>query len=364
MSLPSFAEIFRRSHMVVGEAHGRVNLIGEHTDYNGGFVLPVPMPQRTTVELAPRDDRRVRVVSALDGGVLHAFELGAEARTDGWTDYVAGVTAALAREGLRIHGFDARISSDVPAGSGLASSAALEVSLLRALRHAFPLDLDDVRLALLGQQAENEFVGARVGVMDQMSAAVGSRGHALFLDTRDLTWEQVALPDTTELIVIHSGITHANASGGYNERRAECERACALLGVASLRDLRVSDLPAVGVLPSPLDRRVRHVVTENERVLGAVQALRVGATRRLGQLLVWSHESLGADYEVSIPAIDLLVEITAHQPGVFGARLTGGGFGGSIVAVAERGMGRAAAEQAVSEYKARTGSEARVLLPV
>jgi galactokinase len=363
MGLAAFAELFGRGAEVMADAHGRVNLIGEHTDYNGGFVLPVPIPQRTTVELARREDRAVRVASALDGGAVHTFELGGEAPTGGWMDYVQGVTATLAQEGFRLRGFDARITSDVPAGSGLASSAALEVSLLRALRQALSLDLDDVRLALIGQHAENEFVGARVGVMDQMSASVGMTGHALFLDTRDLTWEQVALPETIDLIVIHSGISHANASSEYNVRRAECERACALLGIASLRDLRVSDLPPAGVLPPPLDRRTRHVVTENERVQGVVQALRAGAMARLGQLLTWSHESLRDDYEVSTPEIDRLVEAVARQRGVFGARLTGGGFGGSIVAVAERGAGSTAAEPAAIEYARQTGREPRLLLP-
>lgn len=363
MTMPSFVALFGRSATVSAAAHGRVNLIGEHTDYNDGFVLPVPIPQRTTVELSPRPDRLVRVASALDGGVVRTYKLGAEARSRDWTDYVQGVTATLAREGFGIHGFDARITSEVPAGSGLASSAALEVGLLHALRDAFALDLDDVRLALLGQRAENEFVGARVGVMDQMSASVGMADHALFLDTRELAWEHVALPNIIDLIVIHSGITHTNAAGGYNERRAECEQARAMLGIASLRDLRVGDLPPAGVLPPPLDRRVRHVVTENERVQGAVQALRAGAVARLGQLLTWSHESLRDDYEVSTPEIELLVSLAAGERGVFGARLTGGGFGGSIVAVAERGIGASVAQRVVEQFIARTGHGARVLLP-
>jgi galactokinase len=363
MGVPSFAELFGRAPVVAEAAHGRVNLIGEHTDYNGGFVLPVPIPQRTCVELAPRDDRLVRIVSAYDGGLVHTYALGTETKTGSWTDYVQGVTASLATAGFELRGFDARIASDVPAGSGLASSAALEVALLRALRAAFALALDAVGLALIGQRAENEFVGARVGIMDQLCAAVGVPGHAIFLDTRSMEWCLVLLPEMLDLIVIHSGITHAHAGGAYNQRRAECERASALLGVTMLRQVRVRDLPPPGRLPPPLDRRVRHVVTENERVQGAVQALRRGALRRLGQLLAWSHESLRDDYAVSTPEIDLLVELTAGQPGVYGARLTGGGFGGCIVALAEHGAGKAAAAHAVQEYNARTRLPARVLLP-
>lgn len=362
-ALPSFEELYGYAAAVTAAAHGRVNLIGEHTDYNGGFVLPVPIPQRTKVALAPRAGSTARLATALCPGPPREYILGEEERTGIWMDYVQGVTAIVRAEGLEIAGFDARIESEVPAGSGLASSAALTVALLRALRQAFHLDIDDIHLALLAQRAENEFVGARVGIMDPMVAVFGVPGTALFLDARSLEWQRVPMPDAIALIVIHSGITHANASGAYNARRAECERACALLGVVQLRDLRVRDLPPMGRLPPPLDRRVRHVVTENERVRGAVQALRLGAWRRLGELLTWSHESLRDDYEVSTPEIDQLVSLLAEEPGVYGARLTGGGFGGCIVAVADAAVATTAARTAATRYTAASGQAARVLLP-
>ncbi len=240
----SFAALFGRSPPVTADAPGRVNLIGEHTDYNQGFVLPMPIPQRTVAELAPRADEQVRAASASLTGEVEQYALGAETPGRGWLDYVQGLTWALRADGALILGFDLRVASSVPIGAGLASSGALEVAVLRALRAAFRLPLDDVELALLGQRAENEFVGARVGVMDQMAASLGVGGRALLIDTRSLEHRSVALPAGAELVVIDSGVAHRNRAGGYNARRAECERACALLGVRALRDLAAADLPS------------------------------------------------------------------------------------------------------------------------
>ncbi|HVE85496.1 MAG TPA: galactokinase, partial [Myxococcales bacterium] len=335
---------------VIARAPGRVNLIGEHTDYNGGYVLPVAIPQQTEVELVPREDGVVRASSA-QVGERREYRLGEESPGQGWLDYVQGVTSVLRREGFgALRGFEARISSRVPLGSGLSSSAALEVALLRALREAFGLELDDVRLALLGQKAENDFVGAPVGVMDQMAASLADEKAALFLDTRTMRYERVPLPAGMELIVISSGIAHRHAGGDYKVRRGECERAAAALGVAQLRDLAEADVPRAMALPEPLGRRVRHVVTENARVLRAVEALRAGDLPRLGALLDASHESQAKDYEVSIPEIDLLVKLAQQEPDVYGARLTGGGFGGSIIAAAKTGAGAKAAAHIAEQY--------------
>jgi galactokinase len=343
-----------------------VNLIGEHTDYNGGFVLPTAIPQHTRVELAPRGHTAVRVWSAAVDAAAppRAYTVGAEARTGDWLDYVQGVTWALREAGHAITGFDARLESDVPLGSGLSSSAALEVGLLRALRSAFALALDHVQLALLGQRAENQFVGAQVGIMDQMAASLAEPGTALFLDTRSLAYERVPLPPSLEVGVVDSGVSHSHASGDYNTRRAECERACALLGVAQLRDLPLDVLPRLATLPEPLGRRARHVVTEDARVLEAVAALRAGDLRRLGDLFYASHASMRDDYAVSTPEIDLLVELARAEPDVYGARLTGGGFGGSIVLLARPGAGHAAATRIARAYADRTGRTPRVLLPL
>jgi len=360
-----FRARFGRAPRLVASAPGRVNLIGEHTDYNGGFVLPAAIPQRTGVALAPRDDAWVRVASANVGPAAggETYRLGAEAPGRGWLDYVQGITVALRAAGHAVGGFDAYVASTVPLGSGLSSSAALEVALLRALRAAFALPLDDGVLARLGQRAENDFVGARVGIMDQMAASLADVDTALFLDTRSLAYERVPLPAAAELVVVDSGVKHAHTTGDYNMRRAECERACALLGVPQLRDVGLADLDRLAALPAPLDRRARHVVTENARVLAAVGALKAGDLHALGELFAASHASQRDDYAVSVPETDLLVALAAREPAIYGARLTGGGFGGAVVMLARAGAGRAAAERVAAAYAAETGRAPTILLP-
>jgi galactokinase len=347
-------------------APGRVNLIGEHTDYNGGFVLPTAIPQQTTAELTRRADSRVVVRSAYEPEP-GAFTLGQETRRGDWLDYVQGVTWVLqqpAQGRLELGGFDLDIGSTVPLGAGLSSSASLEVAVLRALRQAFGLDqLDDVRLAKLGQLAENEFVGAHCGIMDQMSASLADATTALFLDTRSLDYRRIPLPANADLIVVHSGVSHDLAAGDYNTRRAECEAAARQLGVPELRDIAFADLALVERLPELLARRARHVVTEDERVLEAVGALEASDVVRLGELFFASHASMRDDFEVSVPAVDLLVELARADADVYGARMTGGGFGGSVVMLAQRGRGRAAAERIAREYAERSGRSPTVLVP-
>jgi galactokinase len=361
----TFHALFGRDAEAAADAPGRVNLIGEHTDYNGGFVLPTAIPQRTRVEIAARTDGRVRAWSretAKDAGPLE-YLLGQEQPRHDWLDFVQGITSVLRNAGYPIGGFDLRIESDVPVGSGLSSSAALEVSLLRVLRTAFRLALDVVPLALLGQRAENEFVGAPVGIMDQMAATLAGEHEALFLDTRTLSFERVRLPRDLDLVVINSGVAHRHAGGDYITRRHECERAAELLGVRQLRDLALDDLPRLTSLPDPLGRRARHVVTEDARVLEAVEAMREGDAARLGQLFYASHASMRDDYAVSIPEIDLLVELARGENGVLGARLTGGGFGGSIVALARAGAARGVAERVAAAYALHSGQRPTVLVP-
>ncbi|HJQ82550.1 MAG TPA: galactokinase family protein, partial [Candidatus Binatia bacterium] len=239
-----FACLFGGTPPVVADAPGRVNVIGEHTDYNGGLVLPVAIPQRTTAALAPRADDRVRAASANlgDDGALHEYRLGDERRTGTWIDYVQGVTRTLRTSTGTLRGFDLLVDSRVPIGSGLSSSAALEVAVLRALRAAFGLDLDDVALARIGQRAETDFVGARVGIMDQMAASLATEREALLIDTRSLAYRRIPLPAALELVVVDSGIAHAHAGGEYNRRRAECEEAARRLGVQLLCELATADL--------------------------------------------------------------------------------------------------------------------------
>jgi galactokinase len=360
----SFQTLFGRRPAVAASAPGRVNLIGEHTDYNDGFVLPTVVPRRADVELAPRGDDVVRAASANvpGAGAVHTYRLGGERPGYSWLDYLQGITRELARSGVGLGGFDLRIASSVPIGCGLSSSAALEVAVLRALREAFRLPLDDVELALVGQRAESRFVGARVGVMDQMAASVGEQGSALFLDTRSLVFERVPLPDA-DVVVIDSGIAHAHAAGGYNTRRSECEQAAVLLGVASLRELELRDLPRIAQLPEPLGRRVRHVVSENARVLAAVDAMRAGDLAKLGALFYVSHRSMQLDYEVSVPEVDLLVERAREDADVYGARLTGGGFGGAVVVLARAGQGGAVAARLTRAGSGGSAPRPAVLVP-
>ena len=332
--MPSFQELFGRPPGARASAPGRVNLIGDHTDYNGGFVMPVATPQRTTVEVAAREDDLVRLYSdrVPSAERLSSYRLNAERSGQAWSAYALGVTSALRARGCPVGGFDASIVSTLPMGAGLASSAALEVSLIQALNEIFHLALSPLEVARTAHEAETRFVGAPVGLMDQMAAVFATETAALFLDTATLEYERVPLPSHTELVVVDSGIAHAHATGDYRTRRAECDRAAALLGVKWLRDVSSVD-SRVRSLPAPLDRRVRHVVTENARVLEARDAMRADDARALGALMSQSHASLRDDFEVSIPEIDRLVEETLKEPGVLGARMTGGGFGGSIVAI-------------------------------
>lgn len=347
---------------VVAEARGRVNLIGEHTDYNGGFVLPTAIPQRTRVQLRRRDDDRVVLDSAQMPGAIE-YRLGAEQPRQDWSDYVQGVTKFLAEAGHRLGGFEAFVDSTVPIGSGLSSSAALEVGVMRALRDAFGLSLDPIAMARIGRRAENEFVGAQTGVMDQMASSLADLGSALFLDTRSMHYELVPIPPGAELVVINSGVAHNHARGDYNTRWRECQDAAKALGVSQLRDLTEADLARIEALPDPLGRRARHVLTEDDRVLQAVEAMRAGDLDRLGELFYASHASMRDDYEVSVPEVDLLVELARGEPDVYGARLTGGGFGGSVVMLARNGRAGEVAERIAERYGRESGQTPTVLVP-
>ena len=363
--MATFYELFGAQPAVTADATGRVNLIGEHTDYNGGFVLPAVIPQRTTVQLGRRQDRQVRVWSANvdQAGPPARFTLGEERRTGAWVDYVQGVTVALRQRGFTLCGADLRIESAVPLGSGLSSSAALEVSVARAFRAAFDLHLDDIELAMAGKWAENEFVGAPTGIMDQLVVSLGRPGTALFLDTRSLAFERIPIPASVELVVIDSGIRHRLVTGEYATRRAQCEEACRRLAVPQLRDLGVLDLPRVEALADPFRRRARHVITEDDRVLQTVEALRANDPGQAGELFYASHASMRDDYEVSVPPVDALVEIASADHDVYGARLTGGGFGGSVVILARGGTGSRVARRVAARYRDECRETPTILLP-
>jgi galactokinase len=319
----------------VVQAPGRVNLIGEHTDYNDGFVLPCAIDRGTVVAWAPRDDARVRVVAVDTSGQTDQFRLDApiERRDDApWTHYVRGVARELVlRHGLLPMGADLAITGDVPAGAGLSSSAALELAVGHALLAAAGQALDATTLALAAQRAENEFVGCRCGIMDQLVSASGVAGHALLIDCRSLAADAMALPAGTALLIAHSRVRRGLVDSAYNERRTACEAAARTLGVPALRDALLPD-----VLLAPLDavtqRRARHVITENRRTTEAAAALARGDLRAMGELMAASHASMRDDFEITVPAIDHLAALM-HQAigGEGGARMTGGGFGGCVV---------------------------------
>jgi len=327
-----FTDVFGAAPAADAKAPARANLLGEHTDYNDGFVLPTPLPYFTTVAVGPGPAGTIEAHAARFGETL-SRPLDAPPGGD-WLDYVLGCVRVLAQEGVAVAGLRVAIESDVPMGAGISSSAALEVATLRALRQWLGLPLDDMTVARFGQRAESSFVGMPCGIMDQMVSSLGTPGQALFLDTRSLEHRLLPLPASHHLAVVHSGVSHRLTDSGYRQRRSECEAACVALGVPSLRALEVADLPAIEALPEPLNRRARHVVTENRRVLDGVAALERGDVASFGRLMVESHASQRDDYKVSVPEIDALVE-TALQHGAAGARLTGGGFGGCIIALVE-----------------------------
>ena len=320
-------------------APGRVNLIGEHTDYNEGFVLPMAIDRDTVVAAAPRDERRVRVRS-LNRDEAGDFDLDApwSSRRGTWIDYVEGVARVLEERGARLRGAELVLESDVPEGAGLSSSASLEVSVGLALLSLAGVSVAPEELALSGQAAEHQYVGTQCGIMDQLVAVRGRPGHALLIDCRSLEARPIPLAlGAVCLLILDSGVKHQLAASEYNRRRTECAKAVDLLRSArpalrSLRDLAAGDLDTVtATLPDTLARRCRHVVTENERTLHAAEALARADHVAFGALMAASHRSLQEDYEVTCPEIDVLVEAASSQAGVLGARMTGGGFGGCTV---------------------------------
>ncbi len=339
----SFAATFGQEPTGLWSAPGRVNLIGEHTDYNEGFVLPLAIDRRTIVALALRDDRVMRVASAFADELVE-LDL-AELTTDvlhGWSAYPLGVVWALGEFGAdlsAVPGFDIYIDSDVPVGAGLSSSAALESAVAVALNDVWQLGLDKQALARVGQRAENEAVGAPTGIMDQSASMLGREDSAVFLDCRSLDAEVIDLGFDRaglDLVIIDTGVSHSHSTGGYADRRASCELGARTMEVPSLRYLGVDDLDrARELLDDVTFRRVRHIVTENQRVLDTVRTLREQGAAAIGDLLDASHVSMRNDFEISIPELDLAVE-TAQMNGAVGARMTGGGFGGAAIALVPR----------------------------
>jgi galactokinase len=339
----SFRKLYGKEPRIFS-APGRVNLIGEHTDYNEGFVLPMAADRRTYVAAALRDDKHVSVYSFnLEEAGEFELDNNTSPTPKRWLAYIEGVTRLLLEKGISLKGADIAISSEVPIGAGLSSSAALEISTGYALLKLADTNVELMQLALAAQEAEHLFVGTRSGLMDQLTATFAVKDHALFIDCRSL--ERKATPvnlPAMAVVVCDTRVKHELATSAYNERRHECERAVEILrkmkpNIRSLRDVSINDLERYGeLLPETIRRRTRHVVTENERTLLAAAALPNGDADRLGQLMNESHESLRIDYEVSCPELDLMVALARQQEGVAGARMMGGGFGGSTVNLVRR----------------------------
>jgi len=344
-------------------APGRVNLIGEHTDYNDGFVLPMAIDRALWIALRPRTDLRVQIHS-LDLGQVADFELDSLTRGNmRWAEYIKGVAHELQVEGYQVRGWEGVLSGDVPRGAGLSSSAALEMAAARATASVSGFEWDGMRIARMAQRAENNWVGLKSGIMDQAVCALAKPGHAFFLDCRTLQYEHIPLTKELAVMVMDTSTRRGLVDSAYNERRAQCETAARFFGVKSLRDVSREQLDLEGgKLDEITFRRARHVVTENARVLDAVKAMRADDLLTLGRLFNESHTSLRDDFEVTGDALDWMVGIAQVRPECFGARMTGAGFGGCAVGIVQREQAGSFANAVGAEYRRRSGKEAELFV--
>jgi galactokinase len=356
-----FREMFG-TEMRIFRAPGRVNLIGEHTDYNDGFVMPAAIGFYTWVAAARREDRVLEAYSdRFDEKITFSLDALEGAPRKHWSDFIRGVAATLQSAGHRLSGANLVIHAEVPLGAGLSSSASLEVATALALTMPSGIAVPRLELAKLCQAAEHEYVGTRCGIMDQFIATFGVSGNALMLDCRSLEYQLIPVPRDLRLVVCNSMVRHEHASGEYNRRRGDCETGVKLLaqhlpGIRALRDVGIADLEKYKqALPETIYRRCRHVVTENQRVLDAAKALQSGDADGVGRLMYASHASLRDDYEVSCKELDLLVELAASNDGVYGARMTGGGFGGCTVNLVRGECAAAFEAQMARTYQQATG---------
>src|ERR1051326_8222499 len=344
----------------VFRAPGRVNLIGEHTDYSDGFVLPAAIDFYTHVAVAPRDDGKLVVHSENYASTEHIDLVSATPRRH-WSDYVAGVAMELVRMGLALEGANLLVSGNVPLGAGLSSSAAIEVATAFALLAIAGKQAGSSQIALICQRAENNFVGARCGIMDQFIACNGRDGHALLLDCRSLASQPLPLAADLSIVVCNTMVRHAIAGGEYNKRRQQCEAAARRMGVAALRDVTLPEFQRhEGELPEVERKRARHVISENSRGAEFAQALERDDRPYLGRLMAESHRSLREDFEVSCRELDIMVDLANQAEGLIGARMTGGGFGGCTVNLVEEDSVAAFREQVAREYEKQTGKKPEI----
>ena len=364
----NFRLSFEHDPKVIVRAPGRVNLIGEHTDYNGGFVLPCAIGLETQIAATPRPDRLVRVVAVDQNNDFDQFDLAqsiVQHPQKQWVNYVRGVFKVLQDHGHNIGGANLTIAGTVPQGAGLSSSAALCVAVALVLKHltAMP-NMEATELAHIAQDAESNFVGCKCGIMDQLVSTHGIDDHAVLIDCANLATEAIAVPDDLAIMIVHSGISRGLVDGAYNQRRMQCEQAAAQLGVAQLRDATEEQLSRYQPkMDHTIFRRARHVITENTRTLKAAQALKKGDMASLRTLMAASHESMRQDFEITVPGIDQLVHVVQSVLGeIGGARMTGGGFGGAVVAILPHGECSRVADFIRAGYQTPAGTLPDVMI--
>ncbi|MBB3323192.1 MULTISPECIES: galactokinase [Atlantibacter] len=355
-----FADAFGYPATHTIQAPGRVNLIGEHTDYNDGFVLPCAIDYQTVISCAARDDRQVRVIAADYDNQIDEFSLDAPILSHDsqqWSNYVRGVVKHLQQRNRNFGGADLVISGNVPQGAGLSSSASLEVAVGTVFQQLYHLPLDGAQIALNGQEAENQFVGCNCGIMDQLISALGKKDHALLIDCRSLGTKAVPMPEGVAVVIINSNFKRTLVGSEYNTRREQCETGARFFTQKALRDVKLEQFNAVANELDPVvAKRVRHVLTENARTVEAADALARGDLKRMGVLMAESHASMRDDFEITVPQIDTLVEIVKDVIGdEGGVRMTGGGFGGCIVALMPDALVPAVKEAVANQYQAKTG---------
>ncbi|KAA5966978.1 galactokinase [Pantoea sp. M_9] len=355
-----FADTFGYAATHTIQAPGRVNLIGEHTDYNDGFVLPCAIDYQTVIACARRDDRQVRVIAMDYDNQQDSFSLDAPiepVKEPMWANYVRGVVKHLQQRDAGIGGVDMVISGNVPQGAGLSSSASLEVAVGTVFRELWQLDLDGAAIAVNGQEAENQFVGCNCGIMDQLISALGKQDHAMLLDCRTLATRAVPMPDNVAVVIINSNFRRSLVGSEYNTRREQCETGARFFNKPALRDVTLEEFEArEHELDKLVAKRVRHVITENARTLEAADALSQGDLERMGELMAASHASMRDDFEITVPAIDQLVAIVKQEVGPHGGvRMTGGGFGGCIVALMPAERVEQVRAAVAEKYEAQTG---------
>jgi galactokinase len=356
-----YKDRFGQSPTLVVRAPGRVNLIGEHTDYNDGFVLPLAIDRAVWIALRPRSDSRVNVYS-MDFSEVREFDVSQlKHEKDGWVEYLKGVAWCLQDAGMKLQGWEGVMAGDVPLGAGLSSSAAVEMATARAFAAVSSIPWDAVAQAKLGQRSENKWIGVNCGIMDQLISSTGRAGHAMLIDCRSLELQPAPLPKDVAVVVLDTATRRGLVDSAYNERRAQCEAAAAFFQVRALRDVTVAMFDAkAGQLDATTRRRARHVITEDDRTVKAVEAMRCGNIAALGRLMNESHVSLRDDYEVSSDCLNVMVDAAQAHKACYGARMTGAGFGGCAVAIVRADAADDFVAATSQAYQSKTGNKPAV----